>query len=237
MSVIIETYKTKDYFWDFKSPTIYHYLSILTLVISFIILALIDENEIIFFHSFFTTLAIISIFVFITTHILFSFSYENLKKIKTGVFKISKDAIVINNQLNIFYEDIDDFEIYAHDYKGRAKYLRVSLEPNLSLGLDNSVKIKYQNKIIEYKFEVTEEREIDLIYSFISSIIIKEKFKKVSPRKLVSFIPEKFRRTEEYRQYISEHVKDGNFNSIEGLLMMSYKSDQEAIELRKKYSL
>ena len=233
MAFGVKTYDSKFHLFDFASPTIYHYLSIFFCFL-FLTLGLYFEDYSGYFIGWILSFFVLTAFI---THILFHFSHENLKLTETGIFRIDEEKFIIDNEIEIFFKDVEYFKIGSFDYKGRKKYPRVSLEPNLSLGVNNSLSIVSNDKNISRKFQLIDKRQSWALSNFISRQIIQDKFTKTSTRDILWMVSDDIKKSEEGRKFIVRHIKSGQLNSTEGLLMMGYSSDKEAKDLREKYSL
>jgi hypothetical protein len=232
MAFAIETYRTKHFFWDWANPAMYHTLSIACFVVFMLVGLATDIAE-----GLITKLTIIAMISTFISNIILYFTYESLILHKTGLIQITEDHFVIDYDQVVPFADIEKLDLHLFDYKGRYKYTRVAFESNLSQGVQNTIKIHYGETSINRKFLLTEKREIELIQHFISHQIIKDKFTKIHPRALMRLVPKEIRRTEDSRDYVAQKIKSRELNTTEGLLMMSYRSDREAKELRHHYAL
>lgn len=233
MAFGVKTYDTKFHFFDFASPTIYHYLSIFFSFL-FITLGLYFEDYSRFFIVWLLVFSVLTAFI---THVLLNFSHENLKLIETGIVRMDEEKFIIDNEVEIYFKDVEYFNIGTFDYKGRRKYHRVSLEPNLSLGVNNSLTIRFNGKKISRKFQLLDKRQSWAMSTFISRLIVQDKFKNTPPREILWMVSNEVKKSEEGRKFIVGNIKSGQLSATEGLLMMGYNSDKEAKALRTKYSL
>ncbi len=55
----------------------------------------------------------------------------------------------------------------------------------------------------------------------------------IDGKKSIKLIPEQYKSYEEYREYVGKQLKEKKVNCTEGLLLIGYKSYEEAQELKK----
>ena len=237
MSIILETYKVQSNFLNFDHPKTYLTLGLFISVLGFIINWSNGYINILFIETFSYALIFAGLLIILVSTIFNWFSYQDYSLSKKGIIKITSDNIIIDNTQIILYEEITDFSIHLTDFKGDIDYLYGETKAYLKLGVENEILIKYSNKTLKRNFQLHEGRELELVRNFISRIIIKNKIPNVPVIKLAQVFSKDFRKLDDTRNYLAEKIIIGEINTIEGLLLMEYKSDKEAKELKEKYSL
>jgi hypothetical protein len=233
--MVLDTITTEEKLLNFNHPKTYTYLSLGIGMVAVIILMINNEYfEIDFIENFFFLFAIISFIVFAFSQFITLFSKEDILIKKTGKLKITSDEFIIDND-PINFKEILSLEINFDDYEGRVRNHHSNTEPMYSKGADNYLKVKTIHKKVEKQILLQSLREMNLVYDFLSSQIVKNKFKKVNLRQLIAIFRDDFKKTDEARNYIAALIIEKKLNTTEGLLMMNYSSDKEAKELRKKY--
>lgn len=165
------------------------------------------------------------------------FDYERFDYEKIGHLEINENGIVVNHQDIIKYENLTDFSMNAGTYKGQKipALFPQSPSPTHRMGLENKLTISSNTYKYDINFGLESEYHLESLYSTLFKLIISDKFKNISTKKMVNLIPPTFRNSSEYKSYIVKRIQDKRLNCTDGLLLYGYKSDKEAAELRKKY--
>lgn len=236
MSVILETYKVKKKLLNLEHPNTYLWIGLFITVLGFIVRWINEYFNIHFAGAIGYALIFTGTLVLLVSQFFNYFSYQDYALSNKGIIKITSDSIIIDSKV-IPFEKVIDFSIHLSGFKGEMSYLHHGTEPWLKLGVENEILIKHSNKTVKRNFQLHEERELKLVQDFMSNIIIKNKLSNVPIKRLVQIFSENFREHSDTRDYLAKKIKTGELNATEGLLMMNYSSDNEAKELKKKYSL
>tara|TARA_R110002051_G_C8561471_1_gene474248 strand:+ start:63 stop:785 length:723 start_codon:yes stop_codon:yes gene_type:complete len=165
------------------------------------------------------------------------FDYERFDHEKIGHLEINDNGIVVNHQDSIKYENLAEFNIDAGTYKGQKipAMFPQSPSPTHRTGIENKITFSSNNNKYHINFGLESEYHLDSLYTTLFKLIISDKFKNISAKKMVNLIPSPFKNSSEYKSYIVKLIQDKRLNCTDGLLLHGYKTDKEAQELRIKY--
>ena len=165
------------------------------------------------------------------------FDYERLDHEKLGHLEMNDEGIIFNHQGTIKYEQLSDFNIDAGTFYGQKipAIFPQSPSPTHRTGLENKMSVSSNTIKYDINFGLESEYHLDSFYSTLFKLIISDKFKNISAKKMVNLIPSQFKNSSEYKAYIVKLIQEKRLNCTDVLLLHGYKSDKEAQELRKKY--
>ncbi len=171
-------------------------------------------------------LSIIGIF---TAFIIHFWEYENLNGYFKGEIRIDLEHIFINQQ-NFKLSEISNLKLVVLNYKGERTNRRGA---SFYQGISNEISFTYHSESITVNFLIASKNQIDDLYHIFVSIIAKEKIN--YSRNLINLIPDKYRKTQEFKNFILKLIIEKRLECTEGLLIHGYSSDEEAKQLRTKY--
>ena len=177
----------------------------------------------------FVVLLFSSIILIFTAFILHFWEYENLNGYFKGEIKIDFEHVFINQQAFQLCE-ISDLKLRISNYKGQRTNRR---GPSFYQGISNFVSFTYNSESITVNFLLKSKDHIDELYQILVSIIIQEKIN--YSRNLINLIPDKHRKSQEFKNFILRLIVEKRLECTEGLLIHGYSSDEEAKQLRAKY--
>lgn len=176
-------------------------------------------------------LMILGFLAIIGAGILRFFEYENLNGYFKGEIKIDSDAIKINDQ-HYNLSEISGLKLVIFNYKGQRTHNTRS-GPSFYQGISNSISFSVNAEHIAVNFLLISKEHIDELYQILVSIIAQEKIN--YNRNLINLIPEKYRKSQEFKNFILKLILEKRLECTEGLLIHGYSSDEEAKQLRQKY--
>lgn len=235
--IILETIKTEKKFFNFKHPKIYMYLGVIVAFIAVLFVVFNDGDQ--DFNSLknvFYQISFAALVLFSISSVINKFFKEDIIITKTGKIKITENAFLVND-IEISFKEITHLDLNITDYAGNTTQNTSTFNNMFSAGTQNYISIIFKHQQIKKQVLINSEREIALLFSFLSSLIIQEKFTEINPKQTIHFFTSEFRKTDKARDYIAKQIKNGTLKPTEGLLMMNYTSDKEVKELRKKYNL
>ena len=159
------------------------------------------------------------------------FEYENLNGTFDGHFQLDSENIKMNNRI-FELSTISALKIEILNYKGQ-RTNNTKSGPSFYQGISNRISFESENEPIKIQFLLLSQEHIDDFYEIIVSIIAKEKINYT--RNLINLIPEKHRKSQEFRNFILKLIMEKKLECTEGLLIHGYSSDEEARQLRAKY--
>jgi hypothetical protein len=181
------------------------------------------------FISFFSlTLAFIAIF---GAGILRLFEYEILNGHFKGQMKINSEALFINDTPYKFSE-ISNLKLTVLTYKGQRTNNRRT-GASFHQGISNSISFSHNSKNVSVNFLLKSKNHIEELYHILISIITQEKIN--YSRNLINLIPDNYRNSQEFKNFILKLIIEKRLECTEGLLIHGYSSDEEAKQLRAKY--
>jgi hypothetical protein len=209
------------------------FLLITSLIFTFIYKKVfnIDSGSSILFSIMFLGLLLI-----IFTYFYQFYDFEKIKNEKNGFLELDANELIINYNEKIRYEEITDFELLIDAYYNE-KINMIYRNPTekRSLGISNSLTITYKSKTRTFNFKLESKSHQNVLERNIYKLLIHDKLRNIDGKKSIKLIPEQYKGFEEYREYVGKQLKEKKINCTEGLLLMGYKSYDEAQELKKKY--
>lgn len=157
--------------------------------------------------------------------------YENLNGSFRGELKVDLISISISNSEYLFSK-VENFKISISNYKGQ-RTNNTKSGPSFYQGTSNFISFTHNSESISVNFLLLSKDHIDDFYEIFVSIIAQEKI--TYCRNLINLIPEKYRKSQEFRNFILKLITEKRIECIEGLLIHGYSSDEEAKQLRLKY--
>ena len=164
------------------------------------------------------------------------YDFEKIKNEKNGFIELEKNELIINYDERIKYEELTDFELLIDAYYNE-KINMIYRNPTekRSLGISNSLTITHKSKTRTFNFKLESKSHQNVLERNIYNLVIHDKLRNIDGKKSIKLIPEQYKGFEEYREYVGKQLKEKKINCTEGLLLMGYKSFDEAQELKKKY--
>ena len=187
--------------------------------------------------SIFTSATVLGFVIMICANIYQFSDYERIKSEKNGYIEFSEDEIIISFKERIKYSELTDFKIIIDAYYNQTinPSFGIIADGMKSLGISNSLEITHNLKSRTFNFKLENESHKDILERTIYQLVINDKLKNLDGKEVIYLIPEKFRQTIEYKEYIIRQLKARKVSCAEGLLMIGYKNYEEAQELKKKY--
>lgn len=177
-------------------------------------------------------------FIFYAASFIYQyFDYERLDNEKTGHLEMNDEGIIINHGETIKYEQLSDLNIDAGTFYGQKIPVMFpqSPSPTHRTGLENKMSIFSNNNKYYINFGLESAYHLDSLYSTLFKLIVSDRLKNISTKKMLNLISPQYKTSLEYKAYVIKLIKEKRLNCAEGLLLHGYKSDKEAKELRKKY--
>lgn len=166
----------------------------------------------------------------ITTASILRFTeYENLNGYFKGEVKIDRANIIINQKSYPFAE-ISGLTVHIYNFKGQRTHSRGAY---FYQGISNSISFTHNSQSISVDFLLKSKEHIDDLYHILVSIITQEKIN--YNRNLINLIPDKYRKSQEFKNFVLKLIVEKRLECTEGLLIHGYSSDEEAKQLRAKY--
>ncbi|UMB61182.1 hypothetical protein MHL31_03010 [Lutibacter sp. A80] len=164
------------------------------------------------------------------------YDFEKIKNEKNGFLELDANELIINYNEKIIYEEITDFELLIDAYYNK-KINMIYRNPTekRSLGISNSLTITHKSKTRTFNFKLESKSHQNVLERNIYNLVINDKLRNIDGKKSIKLIPKQYKGFEEYREYIGKQLKEKKINCTEGLLLMGYKSYDEAQELKRKY--
>lgn len=226
-SIFIST--KKPYFNLLRSEKI-SYVAFGMMVFSFIYMKLSNDyfpnklNLFIFIGLLFSSMILI-----FTAFIMRFWEYENLNGYFKGEVKIDTANIIINQQSYPFSE-ISGLTVYIYNFKGQRTHSRGAY---FYQGISNSISFTHNSQSISVDFLLKSKNHIEELFQILVSIITQEKIN--YNRNLINLIPDKYRKSQEFKNFVLKLIVEKRLECTEGLLIHGYSSDEEAKQLRAKY--
>ena len=95
--------------------------------------------------------------------------------------------------------------------------------------------LTYKSITRTFNFKLESKSHQNVLERNIYQIVINDKLRNIDGKKSIKLIPKQYKGFEEYREYVGKQLREKKVNCTEGLLLMGYKNDKEAKELREKY--
>lgn len=164
------------------------------------------------------------------------YDFEKIKNKKNGFLELDTNELVINYNEKIKYEELTDFELLIDAYYNE-KINMIYRNPTekRSLGISNSLTITHKSKTRTFNFKLENKSHQTVLERNIYHIVIGDKLRNIDGKKSIKLIPKQYKKYEKYREYVGKQLKAKKVNCTEGLLLIGYKSYDEAQELKKKY--
>lgn len=176
-------------------------------------------------------LAILTLPIALTGMTIRFWEYENLNGSFKGRLKIDLNSISIDNN-EYFFSDIENLKMTVSNYKGQ-RTNNTKAGPSFYQGISNEISFTYNSESITVNFLIVSKNQIEDLYHIFVSIIAKEKIN--YSRNLINLIPDKYRKVQEFKNFILKLIIEKRLECTEGLLIHGYSSDEEAKQLRTKY--
>ncbi|MFD1293852.1 hypothetical protein ACFQ5N_08400 [Lutibacter holmesii] len=209
------------------------FLLIISLIFTFIYKKVfhIDSGSTLLFSIMFLGFLLI-----IFTYFYQFYDFEKIKNEKNGFLELDTNELIINYNEKIIYEEITDFELSIDAYYNE-KINMIYRNPTekRSLGISNSLTVTHKSKTRTFNFKLESKSHQNVLERNIYNLVINDKLRNIDGKKSIKLIPEQYKGFEEYREYVGKQLKEKKINCTEGLLLMGYKSYDEAQELKKKY--
>lgn len=182
------------------------------------------------------TLIVIGSLVMVFSQFYQFYDFEKIIHEKVGFLELGSDELILNYTEKIKYGELTDFEMVIDAYYNeKINITNRAPEEKRSLGISNTLKINYQSKTRTFNFKLENESHKNVLERNIYELVIHEKLKNIDAKKSIKLIPERYRKYEEYREYVGKQLKASRINCTEGLLLIGYNTYEEAQELKKKY--
>lgn len=184
----------------------------------------------------YTAMSICGMFVILCAYLYQLNDFEKIKSEEVGFIELIENELIISFNERIKYAEITEFSLVIDAYYNQVINPSIGIpDETRSLGISNSLKITHNLKSRTFNFKLENESHKNILERSIYQLVINDKLKKLDGKELIYLIPEKFRRTNEYKEYIIKQLKARKVSCTEGLLMIGYKNYEEAQELKKKY--
>lgn len=157
--------------------------------------------------------------------------HENINGYFEGDLQFESDYMQVDDR-QFEYQHITNFNVSAGDYYGKPTPESRS-GPRYTNGLENRISFTYKDEEIKFFFEINTPYEVRFFFDQVTSLICQEKIK--YSRHYLNFIPQGHRESTEFINFVAKLIKEKRVNCTEGLLLMGYYSDEEAMEMRAKY--
>lgn len=226
-SIFIPT--KKPYFNLLRSEKI-SYVSFGTMIFSIIFLKFSNDyflNDLNLFL--FIGLLFSSIIGFFTAFLIQFWEYENLNGYFKGEINIDTENIIVNQQV-YRWSEISNLKIVIFNYKGERTHRRGA---SFYQGISNHISFTYDSQEFSVSFLLISKDQIDDLYHIFVSVIVQEKIS--YSRNLINLIPDKYRKSQEFKSFILKLIIEKRLECTEGLLIHGYSSDEEVKQLRAKY--
>lgn len=157
--------------------------------------------------------------------------HENINGYFEGDFQFKDDYMQVDDR-QFEYQHITNFTVSAGDFYGKPTPESRS-GPCYTNGIGNSIKFTYNDEKIKFFFEINTPYEVRFFFDQITTLICQEKIK--YSRHYLNFIPQGHRESTEFINFVAKLIKEKRVDCTEGLLLIGYSSDEEAMEMRAKY--
>lgn len=139
-------------------------------------------------------------------------------------FELNSESIKIGSNTYL-YEEITDLKFTNGYYIEQFRKKTRDYTP-----IDNTIEFNYQGNILNYKFLLNDFKVFINAYIFLLS---EEKI----PFKKENFynVPVAYRNNEQFKNFIIKLIKEKRIEYSEGILIIGYKTYEEAKELKAKY--
>jgi len=161
--------------------------------------------------------------------ILHFWEYEKLNGYFKGEIKIDTETITINHE-SYPLSEISSLTVDIFNYKGERTHARGA---SFYQGISNHISFTHNSKELSVNFLLISKNHIDNLYQVLVSIITQENLQ--YSRDLINLIPDKYRKSQEFKNFILKLIVEKRLECTEGLLIHGYSSDEEAKQLRAKY--
>jgi hypothetical protein len=104
-----------------------------------------------------------------------------------------------------------------------------------SCGILNKIIIGYIQENKEFNFKLENESHVRVLQNNLFEFVIQDQLKNIGTKNSLRLVEERFKKTEKYKSYIIQLLKEKRVDCTEGLLMIGYNSYEEAQQLKSKY--
>lgn len=179
----------------------------------------------------FTYPLIPALLCYIISQIIRLTEFENLNGYFEGRI-VFDDYFLTINDTNYSYSSIENLIIYGNSFSGE-KTTNTRNGPMFGNGTENLISFTFDKIKIEKHFQLNSERHLDQLQEALLHIITNEKIP--YQRKYLNYINEEHRSFMHFEFFIGKLIQEKRIECTEGLLLIGYKSDKEAKELKNKY--
>tara|TARA_R110000868_G_scaffold118133_2_gene313502 strand:+ start:375 stop:1088 length:714 start_codon:yes stop_codon:yes gene_type:complete len=179
---------------------------------------------------------LVSLFLIICAYVYQFYDFERIESKKDGHIAFNEDGLIIDYSKNFKYAELAEIQFGIDAYYGEKINLtyRNPIERK-SIGIKNYILLVTNSDT--YKFNIKLENEVHFkeLENTIFKLVQTEKLSNIDPKKLIKLVPNRFKQTNEYKNFVLRQIVEKKIGCTEGLLLHGYKTDKEAAELRKKY--
>lgn len=164
------------------------------------------------------------------------FDYENIEILHKGNLEIGEKSFTINYKEEILFSDIEDLRIIIDAYYNeRINIVYRTPTEQKSLGLKNQIKIETNRNNKEFYFKLENKNHKNRLEEVLFEIITAKKLENLDAKKSIKLIPQRFKNSDKYKNYVIDQIVKKRIDCTEGLLLHGYRTDKEAKDLREKY--
>lgn len=166
------------------------------------------------------------------------FDYENIAYREDGIIELSDNELIIDSNERIKYDELTDFNIFVDAfYKQKINLSGAGRKPKekKSLGISNIIYFNFNSNIKTFTFKLENQDHLRTMENDLFEIIVSNKLSNIDSKKSVKLIPERFKQTIKYKNYVGNLIQAKKINCSDGLLLHGYDTYEEAQELKKKY--
>lgn len=163
------------------------------------------------------------------------YEYEKIEHTATGYFELDDEGLTLN-ATKIKYQEINDLKIFADVFHGKTinLYNRYPVEKK-SLGINNWIEYSTSSEKVKFYFKLNSKGHLKDIESVIYDLVLKDKFQNLEGIQQIKLIPERFKNSKDYKEFVGRQIKSRKIDCTRGLLLYGYKTYDEAQELKKRY--
>jgi hypothetical protein len=163
---------------------------------------------------------------------------ENVESNKSGFLEFTDTGLILNYSDNLEYNELTTLKFSIKGFENeKINYISASMFPTelKSCGLLNKISLGYNNEIKEFNFKLENESHIRILQNNLFELVIQDKLKNLGTKNSLRLIDERFKKTEKFKNYIIQLLKEKRVDCTEGLLMIGYKSYEESKKMKLKY--
>lgn len=237
MGITFKAFVYKDLKTGISNASILSYLAIFLIVV-FIVFTYLYETV---FHVESNTFLLSLIFglgmlMMITSWFYQFYDFEKIYSNQKGFLELGKNELIINYDEKIKYENLTAFDLFIDAYYDE----RINLSyknpiEKRSLGISNFLSFEHKGITRKYNFKIENKSHLKVLERNVYQLVMNDKLINIDAKKAIKLIPEKYTKTKEYKEYVGKQLKLKKINCTEGLLLIGYKTYEEAQELKKKY--